>query len=95
MTIVSANHARRNLAELLETAFYQNTQIHIHRNKKPMARLVGEPFMQAIDQLIMADTSLADTLAIMLNEEIQTVIQESTEDVAAGRVRVLHVPDEV
>ncbi|MFC1959370.1 hypothetical protein ACFLYO_01550 [Chloroflexota bacterium] len=95
MTIVSAYQARRNFSELLETAFYQNAQIHIHRNKKPMARLVGEPFMQAIEQLIMADPGFADTLAIMLNNEVQTALQESAEDVAAGRVRVLQAPDEV
>ncbi|MFC1961122.1 hypothetical protein ACFLYO_10470 [Chloroflexota bacterium] len=95
MTVVSAYEARRKFAELLETAFYQNAQIHIHRNKKPMARLVGEPFMQAIDQLIKADPGLADTLAIMLNDEVQTALQESAEDLAASRVRLLQAPDEV
>ncbi|MFC1960017.1 hypothetical protein ACFLYO_04860 [Chloroflexota bacterium] len=95
MTIVSAYKARRNFSELLETAFYQNVQIHIHRNKKPMARLVGEPFMQAIDQLITADSGLADTLAIMLNDEVRTALHESAEDLAAGRVRILQAPDEV
>ena len=45
--------------------------------------------------LVDDEKSVRSTLAIMLNEEIQTAIQESTEDVAAGRVRVLQVPDEI
>lgn len=84
MTIVSAYEARRNLGELLETAFYQNAQIHIHRNKKPMARLVGEPVMQAIEQLIADDPGLADTLAVMLNDDLRHTLEQSHQEARAG-----------
>ena len=85
MTVVTAHEARRHFAELLETAFYQNAQIRIHRNKKPMARLVGEPFMQAIEQLIATQPNLADTLAIMVDGDLMAAIEEGTVEVKAGK----------
>ncbi len=89
MTVVSAHEARRHFAELLETAFYQNARIRIQRNNKPMAWLVGEPFMAAMDQII--DTliehkpAMADTLAILLDENLRQVIEQGTEELQAGK----------
>ena len=89
MTVVSADEARRHFATLLETAFYQNVRIHIKRNNKPMAWLVGEPYMAALDQIIAQlvehHPALADTLAISLDDDLRHVIEQGTEEVKAGR----------
>lgn len=90
MTTVSTYEARRNLSGLLELAFYRNEQIRIKRNKKPMARIVGEPLMQTveklIDYIIEHEPALADTLAIMLDDEIREVIEQGTKDARAGKL---------
>lgn len=85
MTTVSSYEARRNFAQLLELAFYKNEQILIKRNKKPMARLVGEPFMNAIEKLLTADPNLAETLAIMLDKDLMKVIEQGNKGVKAGK----------
>jgi len=89
MTTVSAYEARRKFATLLELAYYKNAQIRIERNKKPMARLVGEPYMKAVDQiieyLIKHKPTWADTLAIMLDDELRETIEQGTKEIKAGR----------
>ena len=81
---ISALKARQNLGELLELTYYQNQQFTIARKDKPMARLVSENFMMAIDELIETDPGLADTLAIMLNPEISEAINQSRKEYEAG-----------
>lgn len=82
---IQAIEARQNLGELLEKVFYQNKQFTIARKDKPMARLVGEPFMAAIEQLIVQDPGLADTLAIMLNQEASEAIEQSRQEYQEGK----------
>lgn len=84
-TIVPAIDARQQLGKLLEMAYYQNRQFQITRKDKPMARLVGERFMQAIEELVETDQSLADTLALMLNEEGLEIIQHSRQEYREGK----------
>jgi len=84
-TTVSAYQVRRNLAELLELAYYKNAQIKIERNKKPMARLVGEPFMLAVEKLLSDDPALAETISIMLDDELMDAIETGNQQVAAGK----------
>jgi hypothetical protein len=90
MTTVSAHEARQKFAELLELAFYKNAQIRIERNKKPMAWIVGEPFMKVldsvIDHLIEHEPAIADTLAIMIDDEIRTVIEQGIQEIKAGKL---------
>ena len=45
---VQALDARQRLGELLELAYYKGEQFRIARKDKPMAWLVGEPFMAAL-----------------------------------------------
>ena len=49
-----------------------------------MARLVDEPFMDAIETLLENDTALADTLALMLDEEAMGVIQQGQKEWKRG-----------
>jgi antitoxin (DNA-binding transcriptional repressor) of toxin-antitoxin stability system len=90
MTTVSAHEARQKFAELIELAFYKNAQIRIERNKKPMARIVGEPFMKVldsvIDHIIEHEPAIADTLAIMIDDEIRTVIEQGIQEIKAGKL---------
>lgn len=51
-----------------------------------MARLVGEPVMQAIEQLIADDPGLADSLALMLNDDLQRTIEQSHQEARAGKL---------
>lgn len=86
---VSAHEARKNFATLMELAYYKNAQIRIKRNQKPFARLVGEPLMQDIDKvidfLIKYKPAIADTLAIMLDENLKQLIDQGTKEVKAGK----------
>ena len=84
-TIIPAIEARQNLGKLLELAYYQDQQFQISRKSKPMARLVGERFMQAIDKLIENNPSITDTLALILNDEALETIQQSRKEYQAGK----------
>jgi len=88
MTTVSTHEFRKRLSELLELAYYKNEPVHISRSGKPMARLVGEPTMQAleeiIDYIIENDPALADTLAIMVDDDIRDAIMQGRKEWEAG-----------
>jgi PHD/YefM family antitoxin component YafN of YafNO toxin-antitoxin module len=84
--IVSAGEARQNLGELLNQAFYQDTSFIVTRDKRPMAAVIGANLFAEILKVIEKnDPGLADTLAIMTNPEVQAVLDESEEDIKAGR----------
>ncbi len=89
MTTVTAHQARRDFAQLIELAYYKNEQIKINRNNKPMARIVGEPLMQTMDKvinfLIKHKPALADTLAIMVDDNIYNSIEQSRKEWQKGK----------
>jgi hypothetical protein len=78
-------NAGKHLTAWLEIVYGQAQQVQITRHDKPLARLVSEPFMQAIDRLIAADPALADTLALMLNQAAQAAISRSRREYRAGQ----------
>lgn len=55
-----------------------------------MAWIVSEPFMETvvnlIDHIIDHEPSLADTLALMVNEDAQTVIKQGTQEKREGKI---------
>lgn len=77
---------RANLGAVLEQVYYQAKQFRIQRKDKPMARLVNERFMSAIDQLLQDDPALADTLALLLNDEAMTIIERSRAEEVRGEL---------
>ena len=81
---IPALDVRQHLGELLERVYYQAHQYRIVRKDKAMARLVSEPLMQALDELMERDSGLADTLAIMTNPEVKAGIEKSRRAFAAG-----------
>jgi len=86
-TNIQALAARRRFGELLELVHYQHQQFRIKRQNKTMARLVDESFMLAIEELIESDSAIADTLALMLNDEAQTDIKQSLKEYRQGKTR--------
>src|SRR5262245_19545563 len=84
-TLIPAISARKRLGSLLEIVYYQGQQFQITRKDKPMARLVGEPFIQAIEKLIEDDKLIADTLAILLDKEILGAIHQSRNEYQEGQ----------
>ena len=52
MANVSTDQFRKRLSEFMELAYYKSEQVRVNRKGRPMARLVGEPFMQAIDEFV-------------------------------------------
>ena len=85
MATLTTDEARKNFSKLIELAFYKNQLTRVKRNKKPMAWIVGDPFMQKIgqfvDYLIEHEPALADTLAITLDDDIREAIEASTKEV--------------
>lgn len=84
MPSLNTTQARENLSQLVEQAHYQNKQIQIRRNRRAMAWLVGSPFMDAVsllvDRIITHDPTLADTLALELDTDIQRIILNSYQE---------------
>ena len=44
--------------------------------------------MQAIEKLIESDAALADTLALMLNEDAKHIIEQGTQEIKAGQLLI-------
>lgn len=89
MTSISAHEARTKFAEFVERAFYQNQKFQVKRNDKAMAWIVGEPFMIAVDQmvdyLITHEPAVADTLAIMLDDDLRQMIEQGNQEIKEGK----------
>jgi prevent-host-death family protein len=83
---LNISEARDKLMELTERAHYRFEQFRITRHNKPLARIVSDEYMQVIDQLIEADAGLADTIALMLNQDALNAIKESMEAVQRGEI---------
>lgn len=88
--IVPAKLARKNLGELLDRAFYQGTPFLVTRGRKAVAAVVGaKEFQSYLNYLEEHDPGLADTLAIMSNPEVQTILEEGEAAIKAGDVVLL------
>jgi PHD/YefM family antitoxin component YafN of YafNO toxin-antitoxin module len=83
---LSAIQLRQQLGEVLERVHYQFASFRIMRKDRPMARLVNERYMQALDHLIKSDPALADTLAILLNDEAMEIIEQGMKERAEGKL---------
>jgi len=80
---------RSNLSSFIEQAHYTNTQIRLTRHSKPIARIVGERFMQSLERLFEQDPGLQETLEIMLDGNTLEMIGQSQKDIKDGKVRSL------
>ena len=82
---IQSTDFRNQLGDVLNRVYYQGAQVRIVRKNLQMARVVPEKFMQAIDALIEQEPGLADTLALMLNEEAKQTIQEGLAEFKTGK----------
>lgn len=80
---------RNNLSSFVEQAHYTNTQIRLTRHKKPIARIVGEDFMQNLERLLEQDPALKETLQIMLDANMLEQIDQSKKEIERGEFRPL------
>lgn len=82
LNIVELQH---HLDEVLERLQYPFEQYRILRNDKPIARMVNERYIQAMERLIGGDSSLVETLEIMLDDEAVQAIEQGTKEIAKGK----------
>ncbi|MEO8391725.1 MAG: hypothetical protein ABI700_01915 [Chloroflexota bacterium] len=80
---------RKSLGELVERTHYQFLQFRIMRKDKPMARLVNEPYMQALETLVASDPAVAETLELLLDTEFMKALQQSEQDVTQRKLVLL------
>ena len=84
-TTIQTLDARQKLGELLELVYYKGRQFRIARKDKPMAWLVGEPFMVTLGTLLKQSPRLVETTEIVLDEELMAAIKQGTKEVNAGK----------
>ena len=88
MTPLSAEEARRRFSEVVSEAFYQGKKTPIARNNKPVAWIVGDPFMQGLfnffEYLIEEQPALADTLALLVDEKLRGELERGMEEYERG-----------
>jgi antitoxin (DNA-binding transcriptional repressor) of toxin-antitoxin stability system len=86
LSTLSSMQLRTKLGEILERVYYRGEQFQIVRKDKPMARIVSDLLMQQFDELIATDPALADTLALMMNEEVQVAIREGQMEIKSQKL---------
>lgn len=69
---------------------YKGRSIRIDGENKMKAYLVGEPYIDAVNQVIEYilhnEPEMADTIAISLNDEVKQILQDGHKDVENGNV---------
>lgn len=73
---LNAMELRQQLGEILERVHYRYDQFQIVRKDKPMARIVNEQYIQAMEHLVQDNPALAETLEIMLDKEFTNALTE-------------------
>ncbi|WP_420628625.1 hypothetical protein [Candidatus Leptofilum sp.] len=74
---------------MVELSQTQGQPFRIVNENKPVAWLISPQHMYELNLMIslilQKDAGLADTLAILANDEIQQQLEESTTDIEAGK----------
>ena len=84
-TIVSVNQARDHLGQLIQEAHYLGKPFVLTRGKKPMAALIGtQEFARILELIELHDPALAETLAIMMNPEVEALLKQGDEAIQKG-----------
>ena len=84
-TVVSVNQARNHLGELIQQAHYLGRPFVLTRGNKPMAAIIGtEEFGRIVELIETYDPSLADTLAIMTNPEVEEILKAGDQAIQKG-----------
>jgi hypothetical protein len=83
---LNISEVRDKLSELTERAHYRFEQFRITRKDKPLARIVSDEYMQAIEQLMQTNPVIAETLEIMMNAEAMHAIEQGDKEIAADEL---------
>lgn len=86
-TLMSVKEASQNLEVIIQEAAQRGRSFLLTKNKKPVAALIGTSwFLRMIRLVEKYDPGLADTIAISVNPEIQTLLEKSENDSIKGKV---------
>jgi PHD/YefM family antitoxin component YafN of YafNO toxin-antitoxin module len=86
-TIVSVNQARDHLGELIQQAHYLGKPFVLTRGKKPMAAIIGtQEFSRILELIATYDPALADTLALMVDPELEDLLKQGEGDIQKGEI---------
>lgn len=92
-TIVSVNHARDHLGELIQQAHYLGKSFVLTRGKKPMAAIIGtQEFGRILELIETYDPALSDTLAVITNPEVEALLQAGDEAIQKGEMVPFDLP---
>ncbi|MBZ0282480.1 MAG: type II toxin-antitoxin system Phd/YefM family antitoxin [Anaerolineae bacterium] len=83
---LNISEVRDKLTELAERTHYRFEQFRIIRQDKPLARIVSDEYMLALEQLMEANPALAETLAIMMDAEAMQAIRQGEKEIAEGNL---------
>lgn len=84
---MQVSEARKNFSEIVNLAYYQGRFFGISKGKKPMGVFIGaREWKQIIERLEAHDPSLADTLAINADPELQAFLKKSAQDIKGGKL---------
>lgn len=86
-TTIPVYQARQKLGEIIEEAYYLGKPFILKRGKKTMAAIIGaNEFGRFLELVEKYDPGLADTLAIMSNPEVRTILEEGEKEIKKGSV---------
>src|SRR5687767_9855523 len=81
---IQSTQARRVFSDMLDRVAFLETQYRISRHEKHLARLVPEKLMAALETLVEADNALAETLELLLNEDLRDEVEQAVNEARAG-----------
>lgn len=76
---------RDEMTDVFNRVHYTGAQFRVMRHSTPVARLVPEKFMSAIEQLLDEDSAIEETLELMLNPELGQEIEQAVSEAEAGQ----------
>ena len=86
-TILSIHEARNHLSELIQQAHYLGKPFVLTRGKKPMVAIIGtQEFGRILELIETYDPALADTLAIMVNPELEDWLKQGEAAIQKGEM---------
>ena len=86
-SIISIHEARNHLSELIQQAHYLGKPFVLTRGKKPMAAIIGsQEFGRILELIETYDPTLADTLAIMTNPEVEELLTQGEAAIQKGEL---------
>ncbi len=82
---LSTLELRADLGEILNTVHYQNKTYMITRKNKPLAWLISDRIAGALDQLLRSDSGIAETFALLLDQQALSTIKKSRSESDEGK----------